>query len=50
MFVPANVHWPLAVKLTVKPEVVVALTLKSASPNVLFGKAPNVIVWFPFKT
>ena len=41
---------PAAVKLTDKPEDAVALTMKSASPNVLFVKTSNVIVWFPFKT
>ena len=39
-----TVHCPLALKLTGNPEDAVALTLKSASPNVLGGNAPNVIV------
>src|SRR3954468_12490771 len=39
------VHWPLPVKLTANPDEAVALTGKSASPNVLLPKALNVIVW-----
>src|SRR5207247_9653075 len=35
---PANVQLPVALKLTLKPEEAVALTLKSASPNVLLAK------------
>ena len=45
---PATVHAPEAPKLTVRPEVEVAETLKSASPKVLSESAPNVIVWFAF--
>ena len=41
---PPIVQLPVAVKLTLSPEEAVALTLKSGSPNVLFAKAPNVIV------
>ncbi len=41
---PLIVQLPVALKLTGRPELAVALTLKSASPNVLFAKAPNVIV------
>src|ERR1700752_2970567 len=41
-----TVQLPLAAKLTVRPEVAVALIPKSASPKVLFARAPNVIVWF----
>ena len=41
---PLTVHCPLAVKLTVRLDDAVALTLKSGSPNVLFASAPNVIV------
>jgi len=39
---PLTVHCPLAVKLTGKPDEAVALTVKSASPKVLFAKAANV--------
>ena len=42
---PVTVHWPLAAKLTARLELAVALTLKSASPKVLFGSDPKVIVW-----
>ena len=42
---PVIVQFPLGVKLTARVEVAVALTPKSPSPNVLFPKAPNVIVW-----
>ena len=47
---PLIVHWslPPTVKLTGKPELAVALTLKSASPYVLLANTPNVIVWFAF--
>src|SRR5262245_44722820 len=38
---------PLAVKLTVRPDEAVALTVKSASPNVLLPNGLNAIVWFP---
>jgi hypothetical protein len=39
------VQLPLAVKLTVRLDDDAALTVKSASPKVLFAKDPNVIVW-----
>ena len=48
--VPATVQLPEAEKLTVKPDVAVALTLKSASPKVLPGKAAKVIVWLAWAT
>ena len=39
-------RYVLVLKLTaMHPEEAVALTLKSASPNVLFAKALKVIVW-----
>ncbi len=40
----AIVQLPVAEKLTGKPEDAVALTLKSASPNVLLARALKVIV------
>ena len=40
-----TVQLPVAPKLTAKPELAVALTAKSGSPNVLFANALNVIVW-----
>jgi hypothetical protein len=45
--VPDTVHTVVVwlEKLTASPELAVALTLKSASPYVLFPRAPNVIVW-----
>ena len=39
----AKVQLPLTEKLTARFDEAVALTLKSASPNFLFGKASNVI-------
>src|SRR6266566_5038175 len=36
---------PLAPSLTTRPELAVALTLKSGSPNSLFASAANAIVW-----
>ena len=39
-----------AAKLTGKPEVAVALTAKSGSPNSLFANAPNVITWSALPT
>ena len=42
--VPATVQLPLAAKLTVRPELAVAETVKSGSPQVLFPSAANVIV------
>src|SRR2546427_6304032 len=43
---PLTVQLPAAEKLTDKPELAVALTAKSGSPNVLPASVPNVIVWF----
>src|ERR1700674_1380269 len=43
---PVAVQLPLAPKPTALPEDAVALTAKSALPNVLPARAPNVIVWF----
>jgi len=45
---PALVQLPVAANVTVKPEVAVALTLKSGSPNDFAARAPNVIVWLAF--
>ena len=55
--VPAAVRWtvvadamlqlPLAPKLTVRPDVAVALTEKSAAPYVLAGSAAKLMVWLP---
>ena len=42
--VPETVQLPLALKLTVKPELAVAFTVNGASPKVLLARAPNVIV------
>src|SRR5438309_2099971 len=42
---PLTVQLPLALKLTTRPELAVALTLKSGSPNSLFPSAANAIVW-----
>ncbi len=41
---PETVHVPVAAKLTVNPELAVALTSNAASPNVLLLSALNVIV------
>jgi hypothetical protein len=38
------------VNVTASPELAVALTLKSGSPNVLFARGANVIVWFALLT
>ena len=35
----------VVVKVTVRPELAVALTVKSGSPRVLFGREPKVMVW-----
>jgi len=43
--VPLTVQLPLAVKATVRFELELALTAKSASPKVLSASAANVIVW-----
>lgn len=42
---PDTVQAPAVPKLTARLEEAVALTANGASPKVLFGKAPNVIVW-----
>ncbi len=42
---PVTVQSPLAVKLTARPDVAVALTVKSASPKVFPLSAPKLIVW-----
>src|SRR2546421_12192745 len=47
---PETVQLPAAEKLTDRPELAVALTGKSGSPNVLPASAPNVIVWFALAT
>ena len=47
---PADVHTPLAEKLTGKPEVAVAFSEKSGSLTDLFANAPNVIVWSALPT
>ena len=47
---PLTVQLPAAEKLTDKPELAVALTVKSGSPNVLPASAANVIVWFALAT
>src|SRR5258708_10632615 len=44
---PVTLQLPLAPKVTVSPEVELALTLKSGSPNVAPDSVPNVIVWLP---
>src|SRR5262245_50861619 len=48
--VPKTVQLPAAAKLTTNPDDAVALTVKSASPNVLPPGAANVIVWLPLVT
>ena len=45
---PLTVQLPVALKLTASPDDAVALTVKSASPNVLSASAANVIVWLAF--
>ena len=47
---PLTVQLPAAEKLTDKPELAVALTVKSGSPKVLPASAANVIVWFALAT
>ena len=42
---PVTVHFPVAAKPTLKPDDAVALTRKSASPNVLGNNVPKEIVW-----
>jgi len=39
-----TVQLPVAVKVAVNPEDALALTMKSTSPNALFGKAAKLIV------
>ena len=45
---PDTVQLPAAAKDTGRPDDAVALTVKSGSPNVLSGSAPNEIVCAPF--
>jgi Entner-Doudoroff aldolase len=45
---PVAVALPVAMKVTAKPELDVALTAKSGSPNVLCARAPNEIIWLAF--
>jgi hypothetical protein len=46
VLMPVMVAGPaIMLKLTAKPELAVALTVKSTSPYVLLERAPNVIVW-----
>jgi hypothetical protein len=47
---PLTVQLPAAEKLTDKPELAVALTVKSDSPNFLPVSVPNVMVWFAMAT
>jgi hypothetical protein len=42
---PVFEQLPLALKLTARPELAVALTVKGGSPYVLFANALNVMVW-----
>ena len=42
---PEIVQLPLAAKLTARPELAVALTVKGGLPNVLGLSGPKVIVW-----
>jgi len=35
-------------KLTVRPDVAVALTVKGDTPSALFGSVPKEIVWLPW--
>lgn len=44
------VQLPVAAKLTNNPELAIAPTVKSGSPNVLFPSPANVIVWFALST
>jgi hypothetical protein len=48
MLDPEVVHWPNAAKLTGRPEEAEALTMKSASPKVLSGRASKVIACAAF--
>ena len=45
--VPVTVQVPAAANDTASDDVVVAVTAKSGSPNVLFTNAAKLIVWFP---
>lgn len=45
--VPATLQLPAAAKLTGRPEVAVALTLKGRSPKILPASAPKVMVCGP---
>ena len=47
---PETVQLPTAEKLTDKPELAVALIVKSGSPKVLPASAANAIVWFALAT
>ncbi len=49
---PLTVQTPVVVelKLTARPELAVALTLKSAAPSCLSARAPKVIVWLALVT
>src|SRR5207245_8770551 len=42
---PLIVQLPAAAKATARPDVAVALTPKSGSPNVLLASTPSAIVW-----
>ena len=42
---PVTVQFPLAVKVTVRPEEAVALTAKFGSPYVFDASEPKLIVW-----
>jgi hypothetical protein len=43
---PVTVQSPLAAKVTARPDVAVALTVKSGSPYVLSPSGAKSIVWF----
>ena len=45
---PLIVQFPDAANETARPEDALALTAKSASPNVLAARTPKVIVWPAF--
>ena len=45
---PVMVHFADAANDTARPEDALALTAKSALPNVLAARTPKVIVWFAF--
>ena len=47
---PVTLQLPPAAKVTVSPEVALALTVKSTSPKILLLSAPKVIVWSTFET